>query len=326
MKTSIGRKKLKAGEKLHQNLAEVLRQAAIPRFEELARYLYPQGHKEGCRWCVGNVHGDPGRTFSINLRTTVFGDFADSAKMQSGAINLWMAARGVDFATACRELKDWVGLSWQESTPRYSPPPPPPLQPVAPDPLRPMDLLRMYRANLVLCRAPELVFDVLGERPEWTHEAIRTTALGGDLGFEHNCQWYDIDGPAVLFGYSHGIKARWMANGERVVKWICGGPAGQCWRQSLLCRYHQRVYITEGETDTLTGISIGLEDDPVPSLVIGLASASQTPKVEGFRGKEVIILADPDRAGADSARKLLKLYAGVARKTIVIELEEEVQS
>jgi hypothetical protein len=321
------RQKLEPGEKFHIDLAEILRQGAIPRFEELACYLYPGGHKKAQQWLVGNANGDPGKSFSINLRTTVFGDFADGEKMQSGAVNLWMTARNVDFVTACKQLKDWLGLACPESIAMM------PKKPIpffsksskVPQPLSPLELLRMHKASVALAEHPELIYSVVGQRPEWTRETVRGAALDGDLGFELNCVWYDFEGPAVLFGYNFGVKARWLLSGRRVVRWVCGGPTDLCWRQSHLRKDHQRIYITEGETDALTGISIGLEDDTVPSLVIGLASASQTPKAEAFTDKEVVIVSDPDGAGAKATRKLLNLCGRFARKVVAMQPETQLE-
>ncbi len=90
--------------------AEELRQAAIPRFEELAHYLYPRGHRDGHCWCVGSANGEPGRSCKINLRTPILGDFAAGERMKSGAIDLWMMARNCDFFTAAQELETWLGL------------------------------------------------------------------------------------------------------------------------------------------------------------------------------------------------------------------------
>jgi hypothetical protein len=196
-------------------------------------------------------------------------------------------------------------------------------KPALPYQLTKTDLRRMAAARLTLYENPELVFTVLGQRPEWTLEAVRNTAVEGDLGLEYDCRWYPFDGPAVLFGFSHGIKARWLYNGERIVRWLCGSPAGECWRQSLLRPDHRRIYLTEGETDTLTGISLRLEeDDDVPSLVVGRACAHGYPDPAPFKGKEVVIIADPDPAGTESAQKLLRLFGPIASKAIAITPEQ----
>jgi hypothetical protein len=52
-----------------------------------------------------------------------------------------------------------------------------------------------------------------------------------------------------------------------------GRSEGECWRQSLMGSRHRRAIITEGETDAVTGVSAGLEDDET-SIVLGLASAT----------------------------------------------------
>jgi hypothetical protein len=87
-----------------------IRLRALERFEEVARYLYPMGRKDGCRWLLGSANGEPGKSFSINLKTGIFGDFADGKKMKSGGIDLWMVARDVDFKTALAGLAAWLGI------------------------------------------------------------------------------------------------------------------------------------------------------------------------------------------------------------------------
>jgi hypothetical protein len=143
------------------------------------------------------------------------------------------------------------------------------------------DCRRMRAACETLYRHPEHIFEVLGQRPEWDLDVIAGVALYGDLGFERDCVTSTLSGPAVLFGYSHGIKARWLIEGERQVRWLCGAPARQCWRQSLLREDHRRIYITEGEPDTLTGISLGLENDSVGGRTSGRATHSRSRTVRG---------------------------------------------
>ena len=90
------------------NLNE-LRRHLSERFEALCRYLYPNSVKEGHRLLAGSIHGEPGRSFSINLKTEVFGDWASDSKMRRGGINLWMEARKVDFKTAIQQVANWLG-------------------------------------------------------------------------------------------------------------------------------------------------------------------------------------------------------------------------
>jgi hypothetical protein len=184
------------------------------------------------------------------------------------------------------------------------------------------DCQRMGHAAHTLARDPALIFTVLGPRPELSLAAVASIAMDGDLGFEPNCVFRRLDGPAILFGYSHGIKARWEAepDGLRPIRWLCGSAGGQCWRQSLLRKDHQRIYITEGETDAIHVISLGVEKDD--TLVIGLASASTLPEPEPFKGRDLIIWPDPDEAGRRAAAKLCERCGPFARGIAIVERTE----
>ena len=186
-------------------------------------------------------------------------------------------------------------------------------EPANPDPyqLSLEDRQRMARAAHRLAASAVLIDKLIDKRPEWTSETIRGVALDGDLGYEAG---------RILFGYSHGIKARWKdSSGERVIRWLVGSPAGECWRQSLLLSSTQRVFFTEGETDPLTLLSLGLEE-PGRSLVVGLPGANLLPDPLPFTGKDIVIVPDPDLAGQRSAQKLRALLAPCARSIKTIDL------
>jgi hypothetical protein len=174
-----------------------------------------------------------------------------------------------------------------------------------------------------LARNPELAFKVLGKRAEISLEAIRSCALEGDLGFEADCRFSTLSGPAVLFGYRCGVKARWAGTdsaGKRLIRWIAGKTGGECWRQSLLRTDHRRVYVAEGETDTLTALSLGLEDEDGESLIVGLAGAQILPDPKPFARKGIVIVSDPDKAGTASAEKLASTFGVVASEVAIISL------
>ena len=174
------------------------------------------------------------------------------------------------------------------------------------------DIKRMADAAHRLSGDPALITKLSASRPEWTEEAVRGAALDGDLGYE--------DGK-MLFGYTHGIKARWQnAQGERVIIWLCGAAHGQCWRQSLLGNWHHAVYITEGETDALSVLSTGVEETG-GHLVMALAGASMMPKPEPFKGRRVVIIPDPDPAGEKSETTLRHLLKPFARSISTFHLE-----
>src|SRR4030095_15413172 len=91
-----------------QRVKELLRQ----RVEDLARYLFPNGRREGNYWCVGDVTGVPGRSFKMCLsgdKAGMHGDFNGSGNHSRNLLNLWMEVRQVDFPTALREAAEWTG-------------------------------------------------------------------------------------------------------------------------------------------------------------------------------------------------------------------------
>jgi hypothetical protein len=84
------------------------------RIEEVARYLFPNGKPQGNHWCVGDITGAPGKSFKICIagpKAGLWGDFAESEKHSRSLLDLWMAARNVDFKTALPEAAEWLGCS-----------------------------------------------------------------------------------------------------------------------------------------------------------------------------------------------------------------------
>ncbi len=185
-----------------------------------------------------------------------------------------------------------------------------------------MELWRMAAAAYGLGANSGLISKLVAKRPAWTPEAIRNAALDGDIGYEPHCTFQQFNGPAILFAYSHGIKARWkdqLIEGKKkhAIRWLCGSAAGELWRQSLLLRSHRVVYISEGEPDALTLLSFGIEE-PGQSLVLALAGAQIMPKPEPFEGRAIIIIPDPDQAGERASNNLRELLQPVARSITTV--------
>lgn len=89
-------------------LAERLGQQA----ETVARMLLPNGKREGSEWRCGSVQGDPGDSLGVHLtggKAGVWRDF--SADVGGDLIGLWMAAKGVSLADACREAMEYLGIA-----------------------------------------------------------------------------------------------------------------------------------------------------------------------------------------------------------------------
>jgi hypothetical protein len=306
----------------------------------LCKAAFPLGKKAGEEWRVGNTAGDPGDSLGIQLLGDKAGVWHDWGTGEGGDFIELLQLR---FGFGYREVADWVGRilgvncevfsqrdeaagekkseivsecePQRESLRRLEPEP-------EPVPLTADQLQRMARAAHTLARSPEKLFEVLGERPEISLDAVRSCALEGDLGYEADCQYKKLRGPAVLFGYRFGIKIRYRAwsNGKRAMVWE-GKPAGESWRQSLMRSDHKRIYISEGETDTLTGLSLGLEDEDSQALVVGLASATILPRPIPFAGRSIIILSDPDNAGTGAAEKLARVFREVAKEVAIVSLK-----
>jgi hypothetical protein len=50
-----------------RRIKELLRE----RVAELAQYLFPNGHREGNHWCVGDITGAPGNSFKICIAAPI---------------------------------------------------------------------------------------------------------------------------------------------------------------------------------------------------------------------------------------------------------------
>jgi hypothetical protein len=92
-----------------------IKEQALARLEEICEYLLPGGRKEGTHWRAGNINGDRGKSFAVNLTTGQFGDWASGDKMRTGVIDLWMAVKNIDFPTARKQLAGWLGITLSES-------------------------------------------------------------------------------------------------------------------------------------------------------------------------------------------------------------------
>jgi hypothetical protein len=85
----------------------------LQRVAEVAQHLFPNGHREGKHWRVGNINGAAGRSFDICIdgpKTGYWGDWASSRNHSRNLLDLWMEARGVDFKTALHEAAAWLGI------------------------------------------------------------------------------------------------------------------------------------------------------------------------------------------------------------------------
>lgn len=128
----------------------------------------------------------------------------------------------------------------------------------------------------------------------WKPETIQKLAKEGALGWNQG---------ALAFLYDTGMKLRnWP---HHTFVWEFGGCC--VWRRKRIAEATE-IIICEGETDAISLIDKGLEDDP-EFAVVALASATMiTGDLVGLvTGKNVTLCMDNDRAGQQATDKLVEL-------------------
>jgi hypothetical protein len=300
---------------------ERLNKVIKANIDSLCRHFFFEGKRVSGEWKIGDLSGTGGNSLGIQLTGPNAGLWHDRAAGCGGNfVDLLMANRNLNFPDAVAEIERCLGTafrrddlgstrkperssctrSFEKSSYRR-----------VPFELSRQDIERMAGAAHRLACCSALIAQFVEARPEWTPNAIRQTALDGDLGYENG---------KLIFGYRYGMKARWEdENGERIIRWLCGNAGGDCWRQSLLIRSTRLLYICEGETDALTGISLGLEQSG-DALVVGLPSASVCRNPGPFVGKDIVLIVDPDQAGTIAKHKLRSLLRPVAASLTSIAL------
>jgi twinkle protein len=68
-----------------------LSQRLAEEAEKTARYLFPNGRREGQEWRIGSVNGDKGKSLGIHLSGSKAGVWADFATGETGdLLGLWV--------------------------------------------------------------------------------------------------------------------------------------------------------------------------------------------------------------------------------------------
>jgi 5S rRNA maturation endonuclease (ribonuclease M5) len=157
----------------------------------------------------------------------------------------------------------------------------------------------------------ESAIESIARRRAWKAATIRNLALEPSLGI--------MDEGKLAFLYESGLKARWKENGERIIRWAFGKP--WLWRGGYI-KQAETVFVCEGETDAITLIDSGLEEDG-ETLVLALPSASFHIDrwAALFAGKKVVIATDSDEAGTTAAGHLAAVLKQHAKSIGRLELE-----
>lgn len=151
--------------------------------------------------------------------------------------------------------------------------------------------------------------DSYARKRGWKRETILKLAREGCLGWRRHY--------GAVFIYPTGIKYRVDVGGERFFPWE-EGHAGFPWRNYRIANA-SKVYVAEGETDCITLIDAGLENDPGIA-VVALPSATiyKFNWSDLIAGKEVTLCMDNDEAGNYATDALVGLIHPHAQKLNIL--------
>lgn len=203
--------------------ADVLKVALLERAEEFVRSLFPNARRDGQNLIIGSLRGEPGRSLSIRLIGPKVGVWRDFATDEGGdnLLELLRAVRGLDFATACREARTWLGMP-STDTPRLCPP-------HARQTATTYHLTNMETTRGT-CMAERLLAnsgacEAIARRRGWRPQVVFDLASEASLGLS--------EAGRLVFLYDTGAKERWRENGQRRMRFLFG-KADSLWRGGLL--------------------------------------------------------------------------------------------
>ena len=260
--------------------------------EEFARWLFPNGRKNGHNWLVGSLSGEAGTSLAICIGGSKTGVFKDFATGESGKnlLELFIQARQVPFMGAVRACAEWLG-GRRAITCGISTPPSAVSRFDNSGLARPMSDLDIARAQAMAKTASDnpLLLEPIARERNWQVETLINLANDSCLGWHAG---------SLAFIYESGVKLRSFKDGKRVFRWAFGKP--WLWRGFYLWG-RSTIYLCEGETDCISLIDAGVEEDG-RSRAIALPSATtfRPEWAQLFRGKDVILALDGDKAGQEA--------------------------
>ena len=198
----------------------------------------------------------------------------------------------VDYPTALKRLEEWrisgANGNGRVATPEVA---------TAPFAYTGEQKASVQKASSLLAGNMALVERVAAAK-EWTASTILRLAQENDLG------WWD---GLLGFHYSTGVKLRnWP---HRDMHWKLGGNG--LWRDRLLEK-SSTIYLAEGESDAITILDCGVEQDP-DTAVLAVPGASGFKKAwaQRFAGKAVITCFDNDEPGIEMGKRIHPLLKPV---------------
>lgn len=247
--------------------------------------------------------------------------------------DLVMAMDGITFKDACAHLggKEQTTTT---STPRTAPKPKPP-----PPPLPELDSNKRAEMQAMAARLRgdgELIASIAASRG-WEPATISALASTGALG------WIDempegfarADG-VVCFIYPHAVKVRglwrkdgsWQwsrPDGDRLIRWAWRDwpwNKVELWREDMLRRpMRGRAIVVEGETDAITLIDRGANDDETDVVALPDSGITQCllDRLPGlFADLHVTMAPDLDKAGQKAEAKFTAAVYTVAKSYRIV--------
>jgi twinkle protein len=286
--------------------ADTCKAMLAERAEEFARWLFPAGKKNGVEWQVGSLNGEAGKSLSIRISGDKVGVFRDFATSDGGdnLVELFAQAKSLPFKEALGACSEWLGDA--------------PSVPVRRNP--------GVTTAKALCRFASDVYDLTDEECRDALRMIETLASDSaiqeriartrtwkpetilQLAREAHLGWHE---DKLAFIYDTGVKLRWRSKGEREIRWAFGKP--WLWRAAWISQ-SQKIYLCEGETDAITLIDEGFENEK-GTVVVATPSASTFDQSWAtlFQGKDVILAFDNDKAGTEATARVSTLLRGIVR-------------
>ncbi len=280
-----------------------------------AAWLFPAGRRNASKWHVGDVTGAPGKSLAIELDGEFAGSFRDwSGEERGDCIALVMAARGLDFVSATRLLRERYGLATPShpsaghagfkkanSTPKHE-------SRATKLPTLPKlergsraDLLRLSTARNL---APAAL-DLASERGLlWFYHSSEGRAWLITDRSRRNAQARRLDGMAWAW---NGKKA-WTLGGS-CASWPIGLPESEPFPGVAVC---------EGGPDFVSAfhhaVAGGAEGQVAPVCMVGAGLSIFAECLPAFAGKRVRIFVHDDAEGFDAALRWAGQLRGIAAR------------
>jgi hypothetical protein len=237
----------------------------------------------------------------------VWSDFATGDK-GSNLLELYIQTRQVDCGEAIRGCAEWLGEPLKQPHERSRLPSAgsharSASSTVSSEGHSPSDDECQQVMNMIARMRDDAALREWYAKPRgWKAETLKELALEGYLG------WSD---KKLAFIYDTGVKFRWRQDGERIIRRAFGKP--WLWRGAYLTQA-QTVYLCEGETDAISLLDAGVEEER-GTIAVALPSAStfNASWTELFKGKDVILVLDGDPAGENATQRVSKLLSPVVR-------------